>query len=295
MEKFLDIFLDYLSVEKGLSTNTIEAYRRDLLVYSKFLESVAKKSFIASSRDDIRDFMLFEKDKGLSANSISRNLTALRMFYRFLTRERMIKTDVSSYIDTPKLWKKIPDILNLEEVERLIAAPDLKKDQGIRDRAILELMYATGMRVSEVSNIKIHEVNREVGFVRCLGKGRKERIIPLGRQASEAITRYLEKVRPSQVKNKTSQELFLNRSGKKISRISLWKLIKKYAQAAKIKKHMKPHILRHSFATHLLERGADLRSVQEMLGHANISTTQIYTHINRDRLKSIHKMFHPRG
>jgi integrase/recombinase XerD len=295
MEKFLDIFLDYLSVEKGLSTNTIEAYRRDLLVYSKFLEAIAKKSFLSSSRDDIRDFMLYEKDKGLSANSISRNLTALRMFYRFLTRERMIKVDVSSYIDTPKLWKKIPDILNLEEVERLIAAPDLKKDQGIRDRAIIELMYGTGMRVSEVSNIKVHEVNREVGFVRCLGKGRKERIIPLGRQASEAITRYLEKVRPAQVKSRMSQELFLNRSGKKISRISLWKLIKKYAQAAKIKKLMKPHILRHSFATHLLERGADLRSVQEMLGHANISTTQIYTHINRDRLKSIHKAFHPRG
>lgn len=295
MEKFLDIFLDYLSVERGLSANTIEAYRRDLLVYSKFLENVAKKSFIASSRDDIRDFMLFEKDKGLSANSISRNLTALRMFYRFLTRERMIKIDVSSYIDTPKLWKKIPDILNLEEVERLIAAADLKKDQGIRDRAILELMYGTGMRVSEVSNIKVYEVNREVGFVRCLGKGRKERIIPLGKHASEAIARYLEKVRPGQVKNKTSQELFLSRSGKKISRVSLWKLIKKYAQAAKIKKLMKPHILRHSFATHLLERGADLRSVQEMLGHANISTTQIYTHINRDRLKSIHKMFHPRG
>lgn len=294
-KNFLDLFLDYLSIEKGLSKNTLEAYRRDLLVYVHFLESVVKKNVALSSRDDIRDFMLHEKDKGLSANSIARNLTALRMFYRFLARERLIKTDVSSYIDTPKLWKRIPEILNYDEVERLIAAPDLKKDQGIRDRAILELMYATGMRVSEVTNIKVHEVNREVGFVRCLGKGRKERIIPLGREASSAIDRYLSKVRPKQVKGQGITELFLNRSGKKISRISLWKLIKKYSREAKIKKHMKPHILRHSFATHLLERGADLRSVQEMLGHTNISTTQIYTHINRDRLKSIHKMFHPRG
>ncbi len=239
--------------------------------------------------------MLHQKDKGLSAASIARNLTALRMLYRFLARERLIKSDVSTYIDTPRLWKHIPDVLDLTEVERLIEAPDLNIPQGVRDRAILELMYATGMRVSEVSGLKVNDVNMDVGFVRCLGKGRKERLIPLGKKAISAIGRYLDRVRPLSAKKGTSAELFLNRSGKRLSRISIWKLVKIYARRAKIKKPIKPHLLRHSFATHLLERGADLRSVQEMLGHANISTTQIYTHVNRDRLKSIHKMYHPRG
>ena len=295
MDKFAEMFLDYLSVERGLAKNTIVSYRSDLEAYLKFLKAVAKKTVADASRDDIRDFMLYEKDKGLSVNSIARSLAALRMFHRFLSREKLIKTDVSSYIDTPRLWKKIPDVLNFDEAERLIEAPDLNTAQGIRDRAILELMYATGMRVSEVSDVRAADVNLEVGFVRCVGKGRKERLIPLGKKAMAAIARYMEKVRPQQLKGHETGELFLNRSGKKISRISLWKLIRIYARKARIKKKIRPHILRHSFATHLLERGADLRSVQEMLGHANISTTQIYTHISQDRLKSIHKMFHPRG
>ncbi len=295
MDRYVELFLDYLSVERGLAKNTVLSYRRDLCAYVKFLEVIAKKSLSASGRDDIRDFMFYEKDKGLSASSIARNLTALRMFYRFLARERIIKSDVSTYIDTPKLWKRIPEILDLAEVERLIESPGLNTNQGIRDRAILELMYATGMRVSEVSQVKLSDINLDVGFLRCLGKGRKERIIPLGKKAIVALGRYVEKVRPLQLKNEKSQELFLSRSGRRISRISLWKLIKLYAKKAKIKKPIKPHILRHSFATHLLERGADLRSVQEMLGHANISTTQIYTHVDRDRLKAIHKAFHPRG
>jgi len=294
MDKHVELFLDYLSVERGLSKNTILAYRSDLKDYTGFLEAVAKKSVSASSREDIRDFMLHQKDKGLSVNSISRALAALRMFYRFLAREKLIKSDVSSYIDSPKLWKKIPDVLNLDEVERLIEAPDLNSPQGIRDRAILEVMYATGMRVSEVAGLRVADLNADVGFVRCLGKGKKERIVPLGTKAVVAVARYLEKVRPRLAKSGV-QELFLNRSGRKISRVSLWKLIKGYARKARIKKPIRPHILRHSFATHLLERGADLRSVQEMLGHANISTTQIYTHINKDRLRSIHKMYHPRG
>ncbi len=211
-------------------------------------------------------------------------------------RERLIKADISSYIDTPRLWKKIPNVLSVSEVERLIATPDLNTEQGLRDRAILELMYATGMRVSEVSGVKTKDLNLDIGFVRCFGKGNKERLIPLGRKAIAAVQRYLERARPKFVKKVLSPaELFLNRSGKRISRVSLWKLIKSYAKKARIKKEIKPHILRHSFATHLLERGADLRSVQEMLGHANISTTQIYTHIDQNRLKSIHKMFHPRG
>ncbi|MFH0877291.1 MAG: site-specific tyrosine recombinase XerD [Candidatus Omnitrophota bacterium] len=295
MDQYVDIFLDYLNVERGLARNTIISYRRDLASYLKFLEAVAKKNVAASSRDDIRDFMLHEKDKGLSVNSIARSLASLRMFYRFLARERLIKADVSSYIDTPKLWKRIPDVLSFQDAEKLVEAPDLNVSQGIRDRAILEIMYATGMRVSEVSYLKLSDVNREVGFVRCVGKGRKERIIPLGQKAIVALTRYLEKVRSQQAKAENVVELFLNRSGKRISRISLWKLVKAYAKKAHIHKEIHPHILRHSFATHLLERGADLRSVQEMLGHANISTTQIYTHVNQNRLKTIHKMYHPRG
>jgi integrase/recombinase XerD len=294
MDKYVELFLDYLSVERGLSKNTILAYRSDLKDYTGFLEAVAKKNVSASSREDIRDFMLHQKDKGLSVNSISRALAALRMFYRFLAREKLIKSDVSSYIDSPKLWKKIPDVLSLDEVERLIEAPDLNTPQGTRDRAILEVMYATGMRVSEVAGLRVTDLNADVGFVRCLGKGKKERIVPLGTKAVAAVARYLEKIRPRLAKAGV-QELFLNRSGRRISRVSLWKLIKGYARKARIKKPIRPHILRHSFATHLLERGADLRSVQEMLGHANISTTQIYTHINKDRLRSIHKMYHPRG
>jgi len=295
MDKYVDLFLDYLSVERGLSLNTLVSYRRDLNTYLKFLDAVAKKTISDTSREDIRDFMMHEKDKGLSVNSIARNLAALRTFYSFLAREKLIRSDVSSYIDSPKLWKKIPDILSFDEVDRLIESTDLNKPQGIRDRAILELMYATGMRVSEVSNIKVSDVHMDVGFVRCIGKGKKERIIPLGKKAITAIARYLEKVRPGQLKGSGSAELFLNRSGKKISRVSLWKLVKGYARKVRIKKEMRPHILRHTFATHLLERGADLRSVQEMLGHANISTTQIYTHVTQDRLKAIHKLFHPRG
>lgn len=291
----MDMFLDYLSIERGLSANTIISYRRDLKAYLEFLEKIAKKTVSSSSREDIRAFMFFEKDKGLAAPSIARNLTALRMFYRFLTRERLVKEDVSGYVDTPRLWKKVPEILNLEEVERLIEAADLRTDQGIRDRAILELMYATGLRVSEVSTLKLRDTHLDIGFLRCQGKGKKERIVPLGRKAGAAVTHYLEKARPKQIKHDPVLELFLNRSGKKISRISLWKIVKHYARKAGIKKSIKPHILRHSFATHLLEGGADLRSVQEMLGHVDISTTQIYTHINRDRLKSIHKMYHPRG
>lgn len=295
MDKLVDMFLEYLSVERGLAANTIFSYRRDLKAYLDFLEHKVKKTVMSSTREDIRAFMFFEKDKGLSAPSIARNLTALRMFYRFLTRERLVKDDASSYIDTPRLWKKVPEILNLSEVQNLIEAADLHTDQGIRDRAILEVMYATGMRVSEVSNLKLRDVHLDVGFLRCQGKGKKERIVPLGKKACGAVLRYLEKVRPEQVKKDAALELFLNRSGKKISRISLWKIIKHYALKAGIRKSMKPHILRHSFATHLLEGGADLRSVQEMLGHVDISTTQIYTHVNRDRLKSIHKMYHPRG
>jgi integrase/recombinase XerD len=209
-------------------------------------------------------------------------------------RERILKSDPTSLLDSPKLWKKIPETLSLNEVEALIAQPNIRNNQGIRDKAILETLYATGMRVSEAVNLKAGSVNLEVGFLRCIGKGSKERVIPLGKKAIDSLRRYLEASRPVFLKQKESDFLFLSRLGKRLSRQSLWKIIRRYARCARIKKPIRPHTLRHSFATHLLERGADLRSVQEMLGHANISTTQIYTHINKDRLKTIHKTFHPR-
>jgi len=294
MRELIDTFMNYLSVEKGLAGNTISSYRRDLNFYVDFLEKNRVSALSLSSKNDVINFMLNQKDAGIAANSVSRRLTAIRVFYRFLAREKILKTDPTSLIDSPKLWKKIPEALSLAEIEALISQPNLRYIQGIRDRAILEVMYATGMRVSEAVNLKVDGVNLDIGFIRCIGKGNKERIIPLGKKAIESIQRYLENSRPKFLKTKESPFLFISRLGAKISRQSFWKLIKKYALSAGIKKPMKPHILRHSFATHLLERGADLRSVQEMLGHSNISTTQIYTHINKDRLKAIHRSFHPR-
>jgi integrase/recombinase XerD len=294
MKELIDTFLNYLSVERGLSRNTIQSYRRDLTAYIDFVSSRQVDTLSKIAKKDITNFMMNQKERGIAANSIARRLAAIRMFHRFLSRERISKSDPSSLVDSPKLWKKIPDTLSLNEVEALLAGPDIRDRQGVRDKAILETLYATGMRVSEAVNLKKDNVNGEIGFLRCVGKGNKERIIPLGKKAIAAIARYLESSRPRLLKGGPSEFLFLSRLGKKLSRQSMWKLIKRYAKAARIKKSIKPHTLRHSFATHLLERGADLRSVQEMLGHSNISTTQIYTHINKERLKAIHKAFHPR-
>ncbi len=316
MRELIETFLNYILVERGLAKNTILSYKDDLGFYMDFLQSRSINALSATSRNDITNFMLNQKDKGISSSSISRRLAAIKSFYRFLVREKLLKSDPTSLIDSPKLWKKIPETLSLNEVSALINSPDLRQTQGIRDKAILETLYATGMRVSEAGNLKIDNINMDIGFLRCIGKGNKERVIPLGKKAIVSLKRYLEVSRPvllkewpnprgvdlpvhfkegsNEVNKKENEYLFLNRFGKKLSRQSIWKLLQRYGLSAGIKKHIKPHILRHSFATHLLERGADLRSVQEMLGHANISTTQIYTHINKDRLKSIHRMFHPR-
>jgi integrase/recombinase XerD len=294
MLELIETFLNYLSVERGLARNSIISYRDDLRAYAGFLKINSLDSLGKTTKSDVSNFMLYQKDKGLASSSIARRLAAIRMFYRFLVRERIIKNDPTSLMDTLKLWKKIPETLSLNEIEVLLAQPNVRQRQGIRDRAILETLYATGMRVSEAANLKLDNANLDIGFLRCIGKGNKERIIPMGKKAIVSIRRYLESSRSDLLKKRECEYLFLSRSGKKLSRQSLWKLIKRYALEAKIKKPIWPHILRHSFATHLLERGADLRSVQEMLGHSNISTTQIYTHINKDRLKSIHKMYHPR-
>ncbi len=294
MRELIDVFLNYLSVERGISVNTLDSYRHDLNFYMDYLAANHIDAISNTTKNEVVNFMFSQKDKGLSPNSISRRLTAIKVFYKFLTRERILKADPVSQVDSPKLWRKIPEALSLNEVEALLAEPNTRCIQGIRDKTFLEILYATGMRVSEAANLKVADVNLEVGFIRCLGKGNKERIIPLGKKAIESINKYLSASRKQLLNKKENEFLLLSRFGKRISRQSLWKIIKKYARQAKIEKSIKPHILRHSFATHLLERGADLRSVQEMLGHSNISTTQIYTHINKDRLKAIHKMFHPR-
>ena len=294
MLELINIFLNYLSVERGLATNTIISYRQDLKSYTGFLKSRQITSLSEATRQQVTNFMLCQKEAGLSVNSIARRLAAIKSFYRFLNRERILKEDPSSLVESPKLWKKIPDTLSLNEVDSLLSQPSIRDRQGIRDKAILETLYATGMRVSEAVNLRLDNVNLDIGFLRCVGKGNKERVIPLGKKAIISLKRYLGSSRPYFLKKKSSDYLFLNRSGNKLTRQSFWKLIKKYARQARLKKPIKPHTLRHSFATHLLERGADLRSVQEMLGHADISTTQLYTHINKERLKSIHKMFHPR-
>jgi integrase/recombinase XerD len=295
MKAFIDEFMNYLSVERGLAKNTLIAYRRDLEKYIDYLSQKSIKTAEGVNRGHVSNFMFDLKKHEMSATTICRNLAAVKMFHRFLVRENLAKDDPTTLVDTPKLWQRIPSVLTQAEIESMIAAASGKKIQEVRDQAILEILYASGLRVSELADLKTTSINYEVGFVRAVGKGSKERIIPLGRKAREALQKYLLRARPQLLKNQTNDVLFLSRLGKRISRQSLWAVIKFYARRAKIKKIIKPHTLRHTFATHLLEHGADLRSVQEMLGHADISTTQIYTHVDNERLKSVHKQFHPRG
>ena len=294
MKALLEEFLNYLSVERGLSKNTIISYRMDIVSFISHMEKRGAADIEKIKRDDITEYLLCQKDKGLSGNSISRALVAIKMFYKFLAEERFIKDDVAGILESPKLIRPLPNVLSVAEVGKLLHSPDVRDWMGIRDKAALELMYATGMRVSEMVELETTTLNLDIGFIKCKGKGDKERIVPIGSHAARAITRYMQKVRPSLLKNKDERHLFITRLGKKVSRQSFWKMIKKYAKKAGIKKDIMPHTLRHSFATHLLERGADLRVVQELLGHSDIATTQIYTHINKERLKSIHKQFHPR-
>src|SRR3989338_4369899 len=294
MTEPLRLFLDYLSIEKGLSKNTLLAYERDLGRYDSYLKRVKISSLEGVTRMEIMDFLLKEKDRGLSPSSVSRELVAIRMWHRFLAQEGQIKEDVTEVLEAPKLWKHLPEVLSVAEVETLIKAPNARKAQGVRDQALLELLYATGIRASEVTAIKAGNLNFDLGYVRVIGKGDKERIVPVGEAAKKSVLRYLNQVRPKWAKQDAEDALFVSRAGRKMSRQAVWEIIKKYAKSAKVKKKVSPHILRHSFATHLLENGAGLRVVQELLGHSDISTTQIYTHVEKSRLKSIHQKFHPR-
>ncbi|MCF7886968.1 MAG: site-specific tyrosine recombinase XerD [Candidatus Omnitrophica bacterium] len=294
MNTYIEAFFDYLSVERGLALNSIKSYKTDLNKYKKYLNKLGIDNPRKVKREDISEF-IFSLRSSLSIRTISRILSSVKNFYQFLLREKIISHDPSSLIESPKLEKKIPSFLTSQEVVMVLKAPNLKNNRGIRARAILEVMYATGLRVSELVDLKTQDVNLEVGFIKCKGKGSKERIVPLGNTANHFIKKYKQQARPSLLKEKESIFLFLAQGGHKLSRQTVWKIIKAMVKKAKIKKKVSPHTLRHSFATHLIEGGADLRSVQEMLGHANITTTQIYTHINQTRLKEIHNQFHPRS
>jgi integrase/recombinase XerD len=291
----LEQFLHYLTVEKGLSDNTLEAYHHDLSRFSDYLQKKGMEDLSKVDKLNLRAFLLSLKRQGLSTRSVARNQVALRTFFRFLVLEGILGTNPAEELESPKMARRLPDILTFREVEHLLEQPDLKTLLGIRDRAMLELLYATGMRVSELIQIRLNQVNLEAGYALVFGKGSKERVVPIGSEAIQWVTLYLETVRDRLLKGKEHPLLFIGRSGKGISRQRYWKSLKDYGLKAGIKKKMTPHLLRHSFATHLLERGADLRSVQMMLGHVDISTTQIYTHVTGERLKKVHQKYHPRG
>ncbi|MBU1113373.1 MAG: site-specific tyrosine recombinase XerD [Candidatus Omnitrophica bacterium] len=294
MDTYLEAFTDYLRVEKGLSVNSLSAYGQDLRKYRQALKKLGIEDPKKITRKTITDF-LFSLRKGMSVRSISRFLSTIKSFHKFLLREKIVSEDPSDLIELPKVDKKIPDFLSIDEVGKILKSPNLKKNQGQRDRAIIELMYATGLRVSELVGLKQSDLNLDVGFIKCKGKGSKERIVPLGKIAQHFLEKYILVARPKLSGKRSSSYIFLAQGGRSLSRQSVWKMIKYQVRQSGIKKRVSPHTLRHSFATHLLERGADLRSVQEMLGHASISTTQIYTHVNQTRLKKIHHQFHPRA
>jgi integrase/recombinase XerD len=293
-ESLIQDFLHHLTVERGLAKNSVLAYGRDLAKYDRFL--AAKNRHPRQVRQgEIHEFASRLSRDGLSPKSIARALNAVRMFYRYLVLEKIVTEDPTAAVRAPRTWKTLPRFLTLEEVDHLLGAPDPSRNLGVRDAAMVELLYATGLRVSELVSLRTRDLNLEVGYLSCTGKGRKERLVPMGRKASQQVRVYLEQARPSLAKGGGSQALFLNNRGSAMTRQGFWKILKNYGRAAGLRSRLSPHMLRHSFATHLLERGADLRSVQMMLGHADISTTQIYTHINRERLKKIYKDFHPRA
>jgi integrase/recombinase XerD len=290
-------FVTHVKVEKGLSANTVSAYRRDLVKF----ESFAKKRKLALesvTRDDLVDFLAgLYRDK-LESRTVARQLVTLRNFFRFAQIQELITTDPSVNLESPKIRRSLPGYLRLEDVERLLNQPDSNTAKGLRDRGMLEVLYSTGLRVSELVSLRVGDLDSKAGCVRCIGKGDKERIVPVGRKALAMVDKYLHEARPEllrQAKVTNATALFVNRRGVALSRVGVWKILSAYGRRAGLRVALTPHMLRHSFATHLLERGADLRSVQLMLGHADISTTQIYTHVVEERLKQIYKAHHPRA
>ena len=288
-------FLTHIRVEKGLSANTVCAYRRDLMKFSDFAQK-RNLSLAAVRSDELMDFLAGLYRQRLESKSVARHLVSLRNFFRFAQTQELIREDPSVNLESPKIRRSLPGYLRLEEVERLLALPDGKTPFGMRDRAMLEVLYSAGLRVSELIGLRVSDLDTKVGCVRCIGKGDKERIVPIGKKALGMVERYLRDARPKLLGKATgSPTLFVNRRGGALSRVGVWKILSSYGRRAGLRVALTPHMLRHSFATHLLERGADLRSVQLMLGHADISTTQIYTHVVEERLKQIYKAHHPRA
>ncbi len=291
----IESFIQYLSLERGLSKSTQSSYKNDLDQFLLFLKKKKINSIHDVSKDTLLDFLFHKKTEGISESSLARKGAALRTFFKFMMSDSYISHNPAEILSSPKIWHLIPDVLSIEEVEKLLRSPDEKTSLGLRDKAILELMYATGMRVSEAAHLKITDLNTEIGFIRCFGKGDKERIVPVGTKALRSIQKYLTQSRAKILKDKITEYLFITARGSHLTRQELWHRLKACVKKAGIRKNVSPHTLRHSFATHLLAGGADLRAVQEMLGHSNISTTQIYTMVDRSRIKSVHKQFHPRG
>jgi integrase/recombinase XerD len=290
-------FLTHVKVEKGLSANTVSAYRRDLVKFKSFAEK-RKLALETVSRDDLIDFLAGLYRQKLESRTVARQLVTLRNFFRFAQIQESVARDPTINLESPKIRRSLPGYLRLEEVERLLGQPDSKTILGLRDRAMLEVLYSTGLRVSELVGLRVSDLDGKTGCVRCIGKGDKERLVPVGRKALSLVDKYLREARPELLrrsKTGNSPTLFVNRRGAPLSRVGVWKILSAYGRRAGLRRALTPHMLRHSFATHLLERGADLRSVQLMLGHADISTTQIYTHVVEERLRQIYKAHHPRA
>jgi len=294
VEAHIRTFLTCLRVEKGLSENTIEAYRRDIGKFAAFAGGRSLKTKDVQ-RSDVVDFLGSLYRKGLDSRSVARHLVTIRHFFRFAMMESYVEDDPAATIESPKFRQSLPEFLSLEEVNQLLRRPDTSTTVGMRDRAMIELMYSCGLRVSELCGLRVSDLQAEAGCLRCIGKGNKERLVPVGKQALEAVQAYLRSSRPKLLRDNASPYLFLNQKSHKMDRISFWKILSAYGRRAGLRKTLKPHMLRHSFATHLLDRGADLRSVQMMLGHSDISTTQIYTHVVEERLKQVYKAHHPRA
>ncbi len=295
MKTLVDEFIHYLAVERGLAENTLDSYYRDLANYLDFIQKEKVTELQNTTKTHVMAYLLYLQKGGRATATISRHLAALKSFYHFLLRERRIDKDPTTNLESPKLEKKLPRVLSVDEVELLLKQPKVTEPAGLRDKAMLELLYATGIRVTELISLNLDHINLEVGYIRCFGKGSKERIVPLGSVARRYVGEYLQRGRVKLIKVKAELSLFVNHHGRRLTRQGFWKIIKKYARSAGIAKDITPHTLRHSFATHLLENGADLRSVQEMLGHADITTTQIYTHLTKGRLKEVYAKTHPRA
>jgi|SRR5690625_42769 len=291
----LDDFFHYLYIERGLAHNTLEAYKRDLRQYYQFIKKVVQKtSWEAVRRSDIMGFLNTLHEEGKSHATIARVISSIRSFHQFLNREQWTSRDVSIHIETPKRPRSLPEVLSIKEVEQLLSVPR-QTLLDFRNKAMLEMLYATGLRVTELISLKVSDLHLTMGFVQCVGKGEKERIVPLGNAAKKAVEDYLYYARNQLIKRQKHHILFVNQHGRPLSRQGFWKILRTIARDVGIKKKITPHTLRHSFATHLLENGADLRAVQEMLGHSDISTTQIYTHVTRTRLKDMYESYHPRA